>query len=112
MTVILENTRNVQRHCRNPKGKPTGPISMISSRLRIQKLIDLPNRKGFGTTLSPCVKTTGVSPLKDNGRLFNSPKDKADILNRQHKSVFTHEDPTSLFQTQMVTLTRTCNKSR
>ena len=37
--------------------------------------------------------STGVSPLKDNGRLFNSPKDKADILNRQYQSVFTHEDP-------------------
>ena len=61
MTVILENTKNVKRHYRNPKGKPTRPISMISSRLRIQKLIDLQNRRGFGTTLSPCVKTLQVS---------------------------------------------------
>ena len=37
--------------------------------------------------------STGVSPLKDNGRLFNSPKDKANILNRQYQLVFTHEDP-------------------
>ena len=34
---------------------------------------------------------TGVNPLKDNGRLFNSPTDKANILNRQYMSVFTQE---------------------
>ena len=39
--------------------------------------------------------STGISPLKDNGRLFNASKDKADILNRQYQSVFTHEDPDS-----------------
>ena len=27
---------------------------------------------------------TGITPLKDKGRLFNSPKDKATILNRQY----------------------------
>ena len=35
---------------------------------------------------------TGISPLKDKGRLFNNPKDKANILNRQYVSVHTHED--------------------
>ena len=30
--------------------------------------------------------------MKDNGHLFNASKDKADILNRQYQSVFTHED--------------------
>ncbi|MCG8035226.1 MAG: reverse transcriptase family protein, partial [Candidatus Thiodiazotropha taylori] len=35
---------------------------------------------------------SGISPLKDKGRLFNSPKDKADILNKQYMSVFTQED--------------------
>ena len=34
----------------------------------------------------------GISPLKDKGRLFNTPKNKADILNRQYMSVFTHEN--------------------
>ena len=37
--------------------------------------------------------STGIAPLKDNGRLFNASKDKADILNRQYQSVFTQEDP-------------------
>ena len=36
--------------------------------------------------------STGITPLKDNGRLFNCSKDKANILNRQYQSVFTHED--------------------
>ena len=35
---------------------------------------------------------TGIAPLKDNGRLFNTAKDKANILNRQYQSVFTKED--------------------
>ena len=35
---------------------------------------------------------TGISPLKDKGRLFNAPKDKANILNRQYQSTFTQED--------------------
>ncbi|XP_052261072.1 uncharacterized protein LOC127865168 [Dreissena polymorpha] len=35
---------------------------------------------------------SGIAPLKDNGRLFNLPKDKADILNKQYMSVFTQED--------------------
>jgi hypothetical protein len=36
--------------------------------------------------------TSGVSPLKENGKMLADPKDKADILNRQHESVFTKED--------------------
>ena len=35
---------------------------------------------------------TGISPLKDKGRLFNAPKDKANILNSQYQSTFTQED--------------------
>ena len=35
---------------------------------------------------------TGISALKDNGRLFNIHKDKAKILNRQYQSTFTKED--------------------
>ena len=36
--------------------------------------------------------STGVAPLKDNGRLFNTARDKADILSRQYQSVYTKED--------------------
>ena len=35
---------------------------------------------------------TGISPLKGKGRLFNAPKEKANILNRQYQSTFTQED--------------------
>ena len=35
--------------------------------------------------------TTGVAPLKDNCRLFNAPRDKAEILSRQYQSVYTQE---------------------
>ena len=37
--------------------------------------------------------STGIAPLKDNDRFFNTSKNKADILNRQYRSVFTQEDP-------------------
>jgi hypothetical protein len=36
--------------------------------------------------------TSGVSPLKENDKMHADPKDKADILNGQHESVFTKED--------------------
>ena len=53
-----------------------------------------PKQKRFWNYIKSLRKdTTGISPLKDNGRLFNASKDKADILNRQYQSVFTHEDP-------------------
>ena len=53
-----------------------------------------PKQKRFWTYIkSLCKDSTGVAPLKDNGRLFNAPKDKADILNRQYQSVFTQEEP-------------------
>ena len=35
----------------------------------------------------------GIAPLKEHGTLKDSPKDKAEILNNQFKSVFTNERP-------------------
>ena len=49
----------------------------------------LQNRNTFGIILN---LNTGILPLKDKGRLFNNPKDKANILIRQYVSVHTHED--------------------
>ena len=34
---------------------------------------------------------SGVAPLKENGRLYSDPLDKANILNRQYQSVFTND---------------------
>jgi hypothetical protein len=49
-------------------------------------------QKKFWTYIKSLRKdNTGVTPLKDNGRLFNSPTDKANILNKQYMSVFTQE---------------------
>ena len=36
--------------------------------------------------------TCGVAPLKDNGKTYSDPLDKANILNRQYESVFTQEN--------------------
>ena len=33
--------------------------------------------------------SSGIAPLKDNGRLFTSPIDKTNILNRQYLSTYT-----------------------
>ena len=40
--------------------------------------------------------TSGIAPLKENGRLHAKPKDKADILNRQYESTWTKEDRSSI----------------
>ena len=34
---------------------------------------------------------TGVSPLRKNGILHSNPKAKAEILNQQFQSIFTHD---------------------
>jgi hypothetical protein len=39
---------------------------------------------------------SGISPLKDKGRLFNTARDKANILNKQYMSVFTHESDSNI----------------
>ena len=55
-----------------------------------------PKQKRFWSYIKSLRKdTTGVAPLKDNGRLFNAPRDKAEILSRQYQSVYTQEDQDS-----------------
>ena len=55
-----------------------------------------PKQKRFWSYIKSLRKdSSGIAPLKDNGRLFNSPTDKANILNHQYHSVFTREDPSS-----------------
>ena len=55
-----------------------------------------PKQKRFWSYIKSLRKdSSGIAPLKDNGRLFNSPTDKANILNHQYHSVFTWEDPSS-----------------
>ena len=39
---------------------------------------------------------SGISPLKQDGKLHNDPKDKAEILNNQFKSVFTQPPATEI----------------
>ena len=36
--------------------------------------------------------SSGVAPLKENGKMHADPKDKTNILNRQYESVYTKED--------------------
>ena len=55
-----------------------------------------PKQKRFWSYIKSLRKdSSGIAPLKDNGRLFNSPTDKANILNHQYHSVYTQEDPSS-----------------
>ena len=56
-----------------------------------------PKQKRFWSYIRNTRKdNTGISPLKENGRLFSGAKDKADILGRQYESVYTHEDVSSI----------------
>ncbi len=49
------------------------------------------NKKFWQYVKSLRKDSSGVSPLKENGKLFTDPTRKADILNRQFKSAFTQE---------------------
>ena len=59
-----------------------------------------PKQKRFWSYIKSLRKdSSGIAPLKDNGRLFNSSTDKANILNHQY---LTHErTPVQPLQTQM-----------
>ena len=56
-----------------------------------------PKQKRFWSFIRSLRKdTSGVAPLKDNGRLHADPKDKADILNRQYESTWTKKDTSDI----------------
>ena len=56
-----------------------------------------PKQKRFWSFISNTRKdSTGISPLKENGKLFSGAKDKADILGRQYESVYTNEDVSNI----------------
>ena len=42
--------------------------------------------------------SSGVAPLRDQGKLHSDPVDKANILNRQYQSQFTDEDKSEMSQ--------------
>ena len=55
------------------------------------------NQKRFWSYIKSLRKDqTGIAPLRENGQLYSAPKDKANILNNQYKSVFTREDTTNI----------------
>ena len=53
-----------------------------------------PNKqKGFWSFIKSLRKaSSGVAPLKENGKMHADPKDKTYIINRQYESVYTKED--------------------
>ena len=56
-----------------------------------------PKQKRFWSFIKSLRKdSSGIAPLKENGRLHAEPKDKADILNRQYESTWTKEDKSSI----------------
>ena len=56
-----------------------------------------PKQKRFWSFIKSMRKdTSGIAPLKENGRLHAEPKDKADILNKQYESTWTKEDRSSI----------------
>ena len=58
---------------------------------------NIPKQKRFWSFIRNTRKdNTGISPLKEHGRLFSGAKDKADILGRQYESVYTQEDVSSI----------------
>ena len=62
-------------------------------KLQIQSRNIRPSKKRFWSFIKSLRKdTSGLAPLKDNGRLHTDPKDKANILYRQYESTWTKED--------------------
>ena len=56
-----------------------------------------PKQKRFWSFIKSLRKdSSGIAPLKENGRLHAEPKDKANILNRQYESTWTKEDKSSI----------------
>ena len=56
-----------------------------------------PKQKRFWSFIKSLGKdSSGIAPLKENGRLHAEPKDKADIFNRQYESTWTKEDKSSI----------------
>ena len=53
---------------------------------------DQPSKQKRFWSYIKSLKNTGIAPLKDNERLFNTAIDKANIVNRQYQSVFTKEN--------------------
>ena len=72
----------------------------------INNLIDPPNefgesqgsnQKRFWSYIKSLRKdNTGIAPLRENGKLYAAPKEKANILNKQYQSVFTVEDKSNI----------------
>jgi len=82
-------------------------------KLAVSKLLRLAHRKYISNILNTSLQDNnhkpfwkyiksqktdnlGVSPIRHLGRLFSEPKDKAQLLNNQFKSVFTQEDTTNI----------------
>ena len=60
-----------------------------------------PKQKRFWSYIKSLRKdSSGIASLKDNGWLFNSPADKANILKHQYLSVFTERTQVQPIQTQ------------
>ena len=76
MTVILQNTKNVKRHHRSERQAYWTDINDIIE-VEDPEVDQHSKQKKFRKYIKSLRKySTGVSPLKDNGLLFNSPKVK------------------------------------
>ncbi|XP_053383306.1 uncharacterized protein LOC128549774 [Mercenaria mercenaria] len=85
---------NRYRQCKRQCKSTTQKLERVTYQNYVNNLIEVDDpdetkpskQKKFWNYLKSLRKdNTGISPLKDNGRLFNSARDKANILNRQYK---------------------------
>ena len=62
----------------------------------VTELLKHPKQKRFWNYIKSLRKDiAGVAPFKENGRLFNAPRDKTEILSRQYLSMYTNENQDS-----------------
>ena len=69
-------------------------IGLIAPKCVVNESDHQPNKqKRFWSFIKSLRKdSSGVAPLKENGKMHADPKDKTNILNRQYESVYTKED--------------------
>ena len=92
-TNIWEPYKKIQKLCRNEIRK--AEWNFINN--TITHGLERNNNKPFWNYVKSRKKdSTGVSPLKSNGKLHSESKSKANILLNQFKSVFTKPDNTSM----------------
>ena len=81
---MCRNIENASRFYRNQSDSHTGPnVIKVGDQ---DGACQLKQKRFWSYIKSLCKDSSGIAPLKDNGRLHNTPTDKTNILNHHYHS--------------------------